>query len=75
MKTTKKYRSLLIVLASAALLTAGARVADTATGRTAAPSGSYVDRTRVTPSSAESYNVQRERTLWDYLEAVRLRNA
>ncbi|MEU7468876.1 SDR family NAD(P)-dependent oxidoreductase [Streptomyces sp. NPDC044984] len=54
--------------------TAGRRLAATVTGRTAAPSGSYVDRTRVTPSSNESYDVERERALWDYLEAVRLRN-
>ncbi|BBH63337.1 putative dehydrogenase/reductase [Actinoplanes sp. OR16] len=54
--------------------TAGRRLAATVTGRTAAPSGSYVDRTRVTPSSNESYNVERERALWDYLETVRLRN-
>jgi NAD(P)-dependent dehydrogenase (short-subunit alcohol dehydrogenase family) len=54
--------------------TAGRRLAATVTGRTPAPSGSYVDRIRVTPSSGESYNVERERALWDYLETVRLRN-
>ncbi|MEU8654194.1 hypothetical protein [Streptomyces sp. NPDC048737] len=52
--------------------TAGRRLAATVTGRTPAPSGSYVDRSRVTPSSNESYDVERERALWDYLEAVRL---
>lgn len=54
---------------------AGRQLADVALGRVAAPTGSYVNRTRAEPSSDESYDVQRERELWaaaDRLAAVPL---
>ncbi len=47
---------------------AGRRLADTVLGSTKADTGSYVHRTRVTPSSKESYDVDREAALWTWLE-------
>ncbi|WP_217997698.1 SDR family NAD(P)-dependent oxidoreductase [Gordonia soli] len=47
--------------------TAGRKLADVALGRIPAPSGAYIDRTRVIPSSGESYDADRERMLWDFL--------
>lgn len=49
---------------------AGQHLADVVLGRTAAPSGSYVDRTREARSSAESYDAGRERRLWEVLEEL-----
>jgi NAD(P)-dependent dehydrogenase (short-subunit alcohol dehydrogenase family) len=49
---------------------AGRKLAAAILGRTAAPSGAYVDRTRVVPSSKESYDPDRERALWDFAEGV-----
>jgi len=43
---------------------AGRFLADVVLGRTAAPTGSYVDRGRVVRSSAESYDPEREAELW-----------
>lgn len=48
--------------------TAGRKLADAILGRTPAPSGAYIDRTRVVPSSRESYDPKRETALWDYLD-------
>ncbi|MGC4934988.1 SDR family NAD(P)-dependent oxidoreductase [Gordonia sp. DT30] len=53
--------------------TAGVKLADAILARTAAGSGEYIDRTRVVPSSPESYDPQRERELWDFLEELRRR--
>ena len=50
---------------------AGRKLADAILGRTTAPSSSYLDRTRVTPSSDESYDPARERALWDFAEHIR----
>ncbi|MEE4022092.1 SDR family NAD(P)-dependent oxidoreductase [Gordonia sp. PKS22-38] len=47
--------------------TAGRKLADVAVGRTPAASGEYIDRTRVTASSDESYDPERERELWEFL--------
>lgn len=47
---------------------AGRKLADTVLGVTAAPTGSYIHRTRVTSSSKESYDVEREEELWKWLE-------
>lgn len=47
---------------------AGRRLADTVLGSTKAATGSYIHRTRVTPSSRESYDVNREGALWTRLE-------
>ncbi|PUB28910.1 NAD(P)-dependent dehydrogenase (short-subunit alcohol dehydrogenase family) [Promicromonospora sp. AC04] len=44
---------------------AGQQLADVALGRVAAPTGSYVNRDRVEPSSDESYDPGRERELWE----------
>jgi hypothetical protein len=49
---------------------AGRRLADTILGLTPAPTGAYIHRTRATRSSAESYDAERERILWDWLEQV-----
>ncbi|MFF0817871.1 hypothetical protein ACFYVR_22305 [Rhodococcus sp. NPDC003318] len=43
-------------------------MADAILGRTPAPSGSYIDRARVVPSSRESHDPSRERAPWDYLD-------
>ncbi|GAA4713543.1 NAD(P)-dependent dehydrogenase, short-chain alcohol dehydrogenase family [Promicromonospora umidemergens] len=43
---------------------AGRQLADVALGKVAAPTGSYVNRDRVEPSSDESYDPERERELW-----------
>jgi hypothetical protein len=50
---------------------AGRRLADVALGRVPAPSGSYIDRTRVERSSKESYDPDRERQLWEAVEDLR----
>lgn len=47
---------------------AGRKLADVILGVTSAPTGSYLHRTRVTASSAESYDADRERALWDWME-------
>ncbi|WP_380168410.1 SDR family NAD(P)-dependent oxidoreductase [Jannaschia sp. R86511] len=47
---------------------AGRRLADTVLGTTRAATGSYVHRSRVAPSSDESYDVDREAALWTWLE-------
>jgi NAD(P)-dependent dehydrogenase (short-subunit alcohol dehydrogenase family) len=47
---------------------AGRYLADVVLGTTEAPTGSYVDRSRVARSSEESYDPQRERELWDAAE-------
>jgi NAD(P)-dependent dehydrogenase (short-subunit alcohol dehydrogenase family) len=44
---------------------AGRQLADVALGKVAAPTGSYVNRDRVEPSSDESYHPRRERGLWE----------
>ena len=51
--------------------TAGQRLADVALGRIPAPSGSYINRTRVERSSKESYDPDRERQLWQTVEDLR----
>ncbi|GAA3832794.1 hypothetical protein GCM10022403_077310 [Streptomyces coacervatus] len=48
--------------------TAGRHLAALALGTTPAPTGSYLDRSRVTRSSQESYDPQRERELSDAAE-------
>ncbi|MPY61351.1 SDR family NAD(P)-dependent oxidoreductase [Streptomyces spongiae] len=48
--------------------TAGRYLADVVLGTTEAPTGSYVDRGRVDRSSKESYDPQREGSLWDAAE-------
>ncbi|MFC8796114.1 SDR family NAD(P)-dependent oxidoreductase [Promicromonospora sp. NPDC057138] len=44
---------------------AGRQLADVALGKVKAPTGSYVSRDRVVPSSDESYDPERERELWE----------
>lgn len=48
--------------------TAGQHLADVVLGAIDAPTGSYVDRRRVAPSSPASYNPEREAELWDAAE-------
>ncbi|MEV6489168.1 SDR family NAD(P)-dependent oxidoreductase [Actinoplanes sp. NPDC051633] len=48
---------------------AGAQLAAVVTGPRPAPSGAYIDRSTVTPSSPASYDEKRERELWAALEA------
>ncbi|MFD3563828.1 SDR family NAD(P)-dependent oxidoreductase [Streptomyces sp. NPDC058686] len=52
---------------------AGRKLADAVLGHTGAdaPTGSYLDRTRVAPSSDESYDPAREHALWDFMDQVR----
>jgi NAD(P)-dependent dehydrogenase (short-subunit alcohol dehydrogenase family) len=47
---------------------AGRKLADVILGVTSAPTGSYIHRTHATASSAESYDEDRERVLWDWME-------
>ncbi|MCK1812900.1 SDR family NAD(P)-dependent oxidoreductase [Streptomyces sp. XM4011] len=47
---------------------AGRKLADVVLGRTSAPTGSYIHRTRAMRSSAESYDADREQALWEWLE-------
>jgi NAD(P)-dependent dehydrogenase (short-subunit alcohol dehydrogenase family) len=47
---------------------AGRRLADVVLGLTPAPAGAYIHRTYTTASSAESYDAERERDLWDWME-------
>lgn len=49
---------------------AGRSLADLVLGKTPAPSGSYVDRTRVDRSSDESYDTAREAVLWTTVEGL-----
>lgn len=49
---------------------AGRKLADVILGNTAAATGSYIHRTRVTLSSKESYDADREEALWTWLENV-----
>ncbi|MFF4472431.1 SDR family NAD(P)-dependent oxidoreductase [Streptomyces sp. NPDC001599] len=49
---------------------AGRHLADLVLGATQAPSGSYVDRGRAVPSSAESYDRRREQELWEAVERL-----
>ena len=50
--------------------TAGRRLADVVLGRIPTPTGGYVDRDRVAPSSQESYNPERESELFEALERL-----
>lgn len=50
--------------------TAGRRLADVVLGRIPTPTGGYVDRDRIAPSSMESYDPEREAELWDALERL-----
>lgn len=54
---------------------AGRKLADVVLGSVAAPSGSYIHREKITPSSDESYDPDRELRLWNWLEQVRGRDA
>ncbi|AXB48305.1 short-chain dehydrogenase [Amycolatopsis albispora] len=49
---------------------AGRLLADTVTGPRPGPSGSYIDRGRVVPSSAESYDEAREEEVWRVVERI-----
>lgn len=49
---------------------AGKKLADVILGVTSAATGAYIHRHKATPSSAESYDTNRERALWDWLEQV-----
>ncbi|MFK4546917.1 hypothetical protein RKD29_006513 [Streptomyces tendae] len=49
---------------------AGRHLADLVLGVTEAPSGSYADRGRTAPSSAESYDQRREQELWEAVERL-----
>lgn len=49
---------------------AGRKLADAVLGATPASTGAYVHRKQATASSAESYDADRERALWDWLEQV-----
>ena len=54
---------------------AGRKLADAVMGDTSASTGDYIHRERVMASSFdESYDVDRERALWDWLERVRSRH-
>ncbi|WP_280240141.1 SDR family NAD(P)-dependent oxidoreductase [Nocardia abscessus] len=67
-------RRLLPVLAGTPLATsraaAGRYLADVVLGATVAPTGSYVDRGRVSRSSEESYDQRREAELWAAAERL-----
>jgi NAD(P)-dependent dehydrogenase (short-subunit alcohol dehydrogenase family) len=49
---------------------AGRKLADVILGVTPAPTGAYLHRTRTMASSPASYDADRERTLWDWLEQM-----
>ncbi|GAA3851557.1 SDR family NAD(P)-dependent oxidoreductase [Streptomyces sedi] len=49
---------------------AGRKLADAVLGTTPAATGAYIHRTKAVPSSKESYNPERERSLWDWLEQL-----
>jgi NAD(P)-dependent dehydrogenase (short-subunit alcohol dehydrogenase family) len=49
---------------------AGRYLADLVVGRPPASSGAYVDRAKAVPSSAESYDADRERRLWEVAEKL-----
>ncbi|TCP50754.1 short subunit dehydrogenase [Tamaricihabitans halophyticus] len=49
---------------------AGRCLAEAVLGGTPAPSGCYIDRDKVTSSSAESYHPRREQELWDAAERL-----
>ncbi len=50
---------------------AGRRLASAILGVPHASTGAYIDRGRVSDSSAESHDAERERDLWDHLEHLR----
>ncbi|ROZ99397.1 SDR family NAD(P)-dependent oxidoreductase [Gordonia sp. OPL2] len=50
--------------------TAGKKLADVVLGQTRTASGAYVDRARMVASSDESYDPDREREMWDFLEGL-----
>ncbi|QHD84529.1 SDR family NAD(P)-dependent oxidoreductase [Gordonia sp. JH63] len=52
--------------------TAGRRLAETILGVPQAVTGAYIDRGRVSESSADSRDPDRERDLWDHLEYLRV---
>lgn len=49
---------------------AGRKLADAVLGVTPAATGAYIHREKVTASSTESYNADRERALWNWLEQL-----
>ncbi|MGO2110878.1 MAG: SDR family NAD(P)-dependent oxidoreductase [Pseudoclavibacter sp.] len=49
---------------------AGRKLTDAVLGVTPAATGAYIHRKQVMASSAESYDTDRERALWDWLEQV-----
>lgn len=49
---------------------AGRYLADSALGSIDAPNGAYIDRNRVSPSSSESYNPEREQDTWSTVETL-----
>ncbi|MCW2786221.1 MAG: short-chain dehydrogenase [Marmoricola sp.] len=49
---------------------AGSKLADVILGVTPAETGTYIHREKVVASSVESYDSDRERELWDWLETV-----
>ena len=49
---------------------AGNKLADVILGVTPAETGTYIHRRKAMASSAESYDIDRERELWDWLEKV-----
>lgn len=49
---------------------AGQKLADAILGVTPAASGSYIHRTKTVSSSSESYDIERERAFWDWLEQI-----
>ena len=49
---------------------AGRKLANTVLRTTSAPTGSYIDRTRVISSSDESYDPRREEALWNFLDEI-----
>ncbi|MFJ7997927.1 SDR family NAD(P)-dependent oxidoreductase [Streptomyces sp. NPDC096310] len=51
---------------------AGRKLADAVLGVTPAATGAYIHREKVTASSTESYDTDRERALWNWLEQVPL---
>ncbi|RKS08478.1 hypothetical protein DFP74_4180 [Nocardiopsis sp. Huas11] len=49
---------------------AGRKLADAVLGAAPAATGAYIHRKQATASSAESYDTDRERALWNRLEQV-----
>lgn len=54
---------------------AGQKLAEAILGVVPAAPGAYIDRDRATPSSATSYNDDRERDLWDVAETIMLEHS